>query len=62
MKLTKLSFKQDKETKSTIRYAEVTDGKPPIVGSLYVQKWALGDVIPDTLEVTISSTDAKRSK
>jgi hypothetical protein len=34
-------FELEKETKNTIRYAEVAEGQPPIIGTLYVQKWAL---------------------
>ena len=30
-----------KETKNTIRYKELTEGKPPAIGTLYVQKWVL---------------------
>ena len=33
-----LDFKVERETKNTVRFAEAGDG-PPIVGSLYVQKW-----------------------
>jgi len=46
-------FTFEKETKNTIRYQEQTDGKPPVVGSLYVQKWALGTPVPEALQVTI---------
>jgi hypothetical protein len=35
-----LTFTKEKETKNTIKYAEQErPGKPPIVGSLYLQKW-----------------------
>lgn len=34
----------EKETKNSVRYKEVPDeGKPPIVGTVYVQKWFAGD-------------------
>jgi hypothetical protein len=34
-----IEFKKEKETKGTIRYKEVVIDTPPIVGTLYVQKW-----------------------
>ena len=34
-------FEIEKETKNTIRYSEVAEGQPPIIGTIYVQKWAL---------------------
>ena len=36
-------------------YQEQTDGKPPAVGTLYVQKWALGTDLPKELLVTITA-------
>lgn len=38
-----ISFEFEKETKNSIRYKEVpSEGMPPVVGSLYVQKWFAG--------------------
>ena len=48
-----LMFKVERETKNTVRYQEQTDGKPPAIGTLYVQKWALGEKPPETIAVTI---------
>jgi len=49
------TFKVEKETKNTIRYTEQPpDGQPPAVGTLYVQKWAVGNPTPDTLTVAIT--------
>jgi hypothetical protein len=48
-----ITFTVERETKNTVRYQEQTDGKPPAIGTLYVQKWALGDNAPQTLSVTI---------
>ena len=48
-----LTFTLEKETKNTIRYQEETNGKPPAVGTLYLQKWLLGNEPPKTLSVTI---------
>lgn len=39
-----ISFEFEKETKNSVRYKEVpAEGKAPIVGTLYVQKWFAGD-------------------
>ncbi len=41
---TTIQFEFEKETKNSVRYKEVPEeGKPAIVGSLYVQKWFAGD-------------------
>ena len=39
MEKLELVFEQEKETKNTVRYQEVADDEP-VVGTLYVQKWA----------------------
>jgi len=49
-----LTFSLDRETKNTVRYSELTDGNPPTVGTIYVQKWAIGDNPPKVLTVTVS--------
>lgn len=47
-----VKFEFEKETKNSVRYKEVPEeGKPPIVGSLYVQKWFAGNA--KSLQVTI---------
>ena len=47
-----VTFEFEKETKNSIRYKGVpAEGKAPIVGSLYVQKWFAGDA--KTLQITI---------
>ena len=56
MSKTIVKFEQEKETKNSIRYKEVPDeGQPPIVGTLYVQKWFAGN--SQSLEVTIDKKD-----
>jgi len=56
MSKTIIKFEIEKETKNSVRYKEVPgEGKPPIVGSLYVQKWFAGDT--KTLEITIDKKD-----
>lgn len=47
-----VKFEYEKETKNSVRYKEVPEeGKAPIVGTLYVQKWFAGD--SKLLEVSI---------
>lgn len=47
-----IHFEKEKETKNTIRFKEIPeDGKPPIIGTLYMQNWAVKDV--DKLKVTV---------
>ena len=44
VKKMKVKFQKEKETKNTVRYQEVVeDGKPPVIGTLYLQKWFAGD-------------------
>ncbi len=51
-----VKFSYDKETKNSVRYKEESEeGKAPIVGTLYVQKWFAGDC--KTLELTIDKKD-----
>jgi len=45
----------EKTTKNTYRFAEENKGKPPIIGTLYIQKWALGDSAPSSVTVIIES-------
>lgn len=58
-----VSLNRAKETKNTVRYEEQVGGEPPVIGTLYLQKWAahrLGD--PETItvrvEVPATSTDS----
>ena len=48
-----IQFTKEKETKNTIRYQEQPEeGRPPIIGTLYVAKfWARG---ADRLTVTLA--------
>ncbi|MBM4030153.1 MAG: hypothetical protein FJ291_00015 [Planctomycetes bacterium] len=52
----RLLFEFEKATKNTLKYAEKPEaGQPPRIGSLYVQKWALGTGEPPrTLTVTVA--------
>ena len=49
------AFILEKETKNTYRFKEKTEeGKPPIIGTIYVQKWAFATA-PKELKVTIEA-------
>lgn len=51
-----VNFEFEKETKNSVRYKEVPNaGQPPIVGSLYVQKWFAGST--KNLSITIDKKD-----
>jgi len=52
--IVKLEF--EKETKNSVRYKEVSEeGKAPILGSIYIQKWFAGDT--KEIELTIEKRD-----
>ena len=54
MEKTKLTFTLEKETKNTVRFSEdVRKGKPAVVGTLYIQKSAMGTPFPNTVTVTM---------
>ncbi len=52
-----LTFTLERETKNTIRYAEDASGKPPAIGTLYLQKWLLGEKPPQKLVVTVGEAE-----
>ena len=53
-----LTFQVEKDTKTTRRYQEEANDGPPIIGTLYVQQWALrklsGGDLPDRVRVTVT--------
>ena len=52
----KASFELEKETKNTIRYAEKPEaGKPPAIGTIYIQKWALPEPTPQRITLTVEA-------
>ncbi len=52
MAKTTITFEFEKQNKNSVRYKEIPkEGMPPILGSIYVQKWFAGD--SKTIEVTI---------
>ena len=52
MKTKTIQCEKEKDTKNTVKFTEVqTAGEPPIIGTLYIQKWFAG---PATrLKVTV---------
>lgn len=56
MSQTTVKFTLEKETKNSVRYKEMPeDGKAPIMGTVYVQKWFAGDT--QNLVITIDKKD-----
>jgi hypothetical protein len=52
-------FDQERETKNTFRFEERAGENPPVVGTLYIQKWALhrlGD--PAVLHVRVEAGES----
>jgi len=53
-----LTFQVEKDTKNTRRYQEEASNGPPIIGTLYVQQWALrkltGGDLPERVRVTVT--------
>ena len=47
-----IKMKLGKSTKGTYVYEE-EGGEPPVIRTLYIQKWALGSNPPSQIEVTI---------
>ena len=50
-----LVFVTERETKNTVRFQEEATDKPPVIGTLYVQRWALDEPLPQRLTVTIEA-------
>ena len=49
-------FKKLKETKNTVRFEEEPeDGQPPVIGTLYIQKWFVKD--RDQVRVSIDLSE-----
>ena len=53
-----LTFTVEKDTKNTRRYKEEATDGPPVIGTLYVQQWALrklnGGTMPGRVRVTVT--------
>ncbi len=50
-------FKLDKETKNTVRYAEEAEGRRPVIGTVYVDKYELPKPFPKRIRVTIEPVE-----
>lgn len=62
MQKLELKFTYEKETRNTIRYQEelgdeAHSGRDIAVGSLYIQKEALGEPVPQRRRVTIEAEE-----
>jgi hypothetical protein len=54
----KLTLRRAKETKNTVRYEEPESDQPIVIGTLYLQKWALHRLSdPETITVTIERAE-----
>ncbi|XQW86321.1 hypothetical protein ACOYR1_06245 [Thalassotalea piscium] len=52
----KIQLTFEKQNKNSIRYKEVPeDGMPPVIGSIYLQKWFAGN--SKNIEITINKKD-----
>ena len=53
---TTIEFRKLRDTKNTVRFEEeIPAGKPPIIGTVYVQKWFAGEA--DKLTIIINKED-----
>lgn len=49
-----IKLKLDKTTKNTYRYEEEPEeGQPPVLNTVYVQKWFLGNPAPAEIRISI---------
>ena len=60
MEQQQITFSLERETKNTIRYQEESNGNPPAIGTLYLQKWLLGETPPAKLQVTVSDASSSQ--
>ena len=53
-----VKFKKLKETKNTVRFEEEPEsGQPPVIGTIYIQKWFVKD--RDQVRVSIDLSEEK---
>lgn len=58
MEPVKVSLRRAKETKNTVRYEEPESDQPIVIGTLYMQKWAVHRLEdPETITVTIEGAE-----
>ena len=48
------TFEVERETKNTVRFSEVEGDGAPIIGTLYVQKWAVRNLSADGKRVKVT--------
>ena len=51
------TFKLDKETKNTVRYAEEAEDRRPVVGTVYIDKYELPRPYPARIRVTVEPVE-----
>jgi hypothetical protein len=57
MEPVKVTLRRAKETKNTVRYEEPESDQPMVIGTLYVQKWAIHRLEdPEAITVTIETS------
>ena len=57
MKALTVKFSQERETKRTVRYAEVADDDSKVIGTLYLSKTVFGDgAAPEKLTVSVKQS------
>ncbi len=49
-----VAFTKEKETKNTVKFEEKPEaGQPPVIGTLYVQRWVVGEATELTVTVEV---------
>ena len=51
------TFKLEKETKNTVRYAEEAEGRRPVVGTVYIDKYELPKPFPRKFGLRLSPAE-----
>lgn len=57
METIRITMELEKETKNTVRYSEKAEGKPPAIGTLYIQKWATAPDAPKMITITVEAAE-----
>jgi hypothetical protein len=56
-----VQFEREKETKNTVRFQEVVEsGTPPVMNTLYLQKWFVGGAERITVTIDFDGGGADR--
>ena len=58
MKRQTLVYATEGRRRTPSRFQEEANGKPAVIGTLYVQRWALGEPLPQRLTVTVEAVSA----